>query len=76
VQKNLTLRLDRETIRKARILAARRSTSISSLIAGQIEDLTRAEDAYELAERQALALLDRPLPLRWAPVDRASLHER
>jgi hypothetical protein len=57
-KQNLTVRLDRQTIHKARIVAARRSTSISGLLARQIEILVGEEEAYERAERQALSLLD------------------
>ena len=57
-KQNLTICLDRETIRLAKILAARRSTSISGLLARQIEILVGEEEAYERAQRQALSLLD------------------
>jgi hypothetical protein len=57
-KQNLTISLTRETIRKAKILAARRETSISGLLATQIEILVGEEEAYERAERQATALLD------------------
>ena len=55
---NITVRLDRRTLRKAKILAAKRNTSISGLLAGQIETLVGEDDAYEQAQRRALALLD------------------
>ena len=57
-KQNLTISLDRKTIQKAKILAARRSTSISGLLARQIEILIGEEEAYERAERQAMTLLD------------------
>jgi hypothetical protein len=57
-KQNLTISLDRKTIRMAKILAARRSTSISGLLARQIEILVGEEEAYERAERQALSLLE------------------
>lgn len=57
-KQNLTVSLPRQTIRKAKILAARRGSSISSLLAEQIEILVGEEEAYERAERQAMALLD------------------
>ena len=38
-KQNLTISLDRHTIRMAKILAAKRSTSISGLLARQIEIL-------------------------------------
>jgi hypothetical protein len=58
VKQNVTISLDRQTIRKAKIMAARRDTSISGLLAQQIEMLVGEEEAYERAERQALALLE------------------
>ena len=56
-KQNVTVSLSRETLRKARILAARHETSISGLLADQIEALVGEEEAYERAERQAIALL-------------------
>jgi hypothetical protein len=76
-KQNLTISLDRQTIRMAKILAARRSTSISGLVSHQIEILVGEEEAYERAERQAMSLLDQGFHL--GGVIRASrdeLHER
>ena len=76
-KQNLTICLDRQTIRMAKILAAKRSTSISGLLARQIEILVGEEEAYERAERQAMSLLDQGFHL--GGVIRASrdeLHER
>jgi hypothetical protein len=74
-KQNLTVSLRPETVRKARILAARRSTSISGLLAEQIEFLVGAEEAWERAERAALALLDDGFPLGGGkPVAREELH--
>ena len=76
-KQNLTISLDRQTIRMAKILAARRSTSISGLLARQIEILVGEEEAYERAERQAVALLDEGFHLGGdAPASREELHER
>jgi hypothetical protein len=58
IKQNLTVSLPKQTIRKAKILAARRGSSISGLLAKQIEILVGEEEAYERAERQATALLD------------------
>lgn len=60
---NITIRLDRRTVRRAKVLAAKQNTSISRLIARQIETLVGEDDAYEQAKRRALALLDRGLHL-------------
>ena len=77
MKQNVTLSLDRQTIRKAKILAARRETSISGLLAHQIEILVGEEEAYERAERQAMALLDEGFHLGGnGSVSREELHER
>lgn len=57
-KQNVTISLTRQTLRKVKILAARRETSISGLLASQVEALVGEDEAYERAERQATALLD------------------
>jgi hypothetical protein len=58
-KQNLTVSLPQQTIRKAKILAARRGSSISRLLAEQIEFLVGEDEAYERAQRQALALMEK-----------------
>jgi hypothetical protein len=50
-KQNVTISLDRQTVQKAKIVAATRSTSISGLLARQVEILIGEEEAYERAER-------------------------
>jgi hypothetical protein len=76
-KQNVTISLSRRVLKKAKILAARRETSISGLLAKEIEFLVGEEEAYECAERQAMALLDKGF--RMGGVIRANrdeLHER
>jgi hypothetical protein len=76
-KQNVTISLDRKTIQKAKIFAARRSTSISGLLAHQIEILVGEEEAYERAERQAMTLLDQGFHLGGViRAGRDELHER
>jgi len=76
-KQNVTISIDRRTIQKAKIFAARRSTSISGLVTQQIELLVGEEEAYERAQRLALTLLDEGFHLGGAvPVGRDELHER
>lgn len=76
-KQNLTISLDRETIQKARIIAARQLTSISGLVARQIETLVGEEEAYEKAKKRALALLDKGFHLGGTiRASRDELHER
>ena len=55
---NITVRINRRTLRKAKILAAKRNTSISGLLADQIEALVGEDEAYEQAQRRALSFLE------------------
>jgi HSP90 family molecular chaperone len=76
-KQNITLRLSRETLKKARILAVRRSTSLSGLLTSQIEKLAGEEDAYERAKRESLALMEKGFHLGGVhEFDRDALHER
>lgn len=76
-KRKLTIRLDRETIRKAKALAAKRSVSLSALLARQIETLSNECGSYEHAKREAFALLDKGFRLGGEiRVPRDELHER
>lgn len=56
---NVTVQLDTEVIKRAKVAAARRGTSISALVARQIADLADEDDRYEAAHRRAMELMDR-----------------
>jgi hypothetical protein len=74
---NVTLKLDADLLREARILAARKGTSVSRLMTDQLEMLVRGEKAYENAKRRALARLRKGFDLGWEPAaTREELHER
>lgn len=55
---NLTLQLDTDVVRQAKVLAAKRGTSVSALVARQITDLVAQDERYEAAQRRALELMD------------------
>jgi hypothetical protein len=64
-------------LKKAKIIAARRETSISGLLAQQIESLVGEEDAYVHAEQQARELLEEGFSLGGAiRTSREEMHER
>ena len=76
-RQNLTLSLPRQTIQKARVIAARRSTSISALIVEQVEALVGKDEAYEAARRSAFELLDHGFNMGGGKLaSREELHER
>lgn len=74
---NVTLRLDADLLREARLLAAAEGTSVSRLLAERLEELIRRRKAYESARRRALARLRQGFDLQWTPPrSRDELHER
>ena len=76
-KQNLTVSLSPQTVQKAKVLAAKCSTSISGLVARQIEALVDADEAFESAHRAALDLMERGFHMGGIhSVDRAELHER
>lgn len=76
-KQNLTIRLSKRTIQKARVLAAKRSTSISGLVTSQIEQLVDGEDEYDRAMRRAIARMNSGFHLGGThKLDRDALHER
>lgn len=54
---NLTLQLDAEVIRRARILAARRGSSVSVLVAHELDAVVAREARYDDARLRALDML-------------------
>lgn len=75
-RQNVTISVSRQLLKKARILAARRETSISGLLAQQIEFLVGDEEEYERAERQARAFLETGFHMGGVIATRDELHER
>ena len=59
MKQNITLSLDKEVIRKGKILAARKETSVSKLLAESLGRTVEKEDSYEAAKRNALHTLKR-----------------
>lgn len=74
---NITVKVDAGLARDARVLAARRGTSLSRLVAEHLEMLVRGDQAYAAAKRRALARLRRGYDLEWErPASRDAVHDR
>ena len=54
---NLTLQLDTEVIRRAKVAAAKRGTSVSALVARELDALVARDERYEEARQRALELM-------------------
>lgn len=74
---NITLKLDTDLLREARVLAAEEDTSISALLASRLEQIVRERKAYHRARNSALARLREGMDLRWTPpASRGELYRR
>lgn len=57
VKRNLTIQLDDDLIRRAKVIAAERGTSVSGLVAQQLAELIAARDRYVRARESALEMM-------------------
>ena len=74
---NITLKLDKDLLRRVRVLAAERDTSVSGLVAEQLEMALRNREGYEQAKKSALKRLKRGYDLGFTPPSsRDELYER
>ncbi|HZI98521.1 MAG TPA: DUF6364 family protein [Actinomycetales bacterium] len=76
--RNITLTLPDDLVRRAKVVAAMRDTSVSALVAEYFEALTRQEDDYDLMWREERRLMEEGLAMRVGEVtwSRADTHER
>lgn len=74
---NITLKVQSDLAREAKVLAAQRGISLSRLLAMQLEEMVRRERCYEVAMRRSLARLEDGFNFDWTPPEnRGELYER
>jgi hypothetical protein len=79
VNQNITLSLPEDDLREARILAARRGTSVSQLLARMLRETVERETGYDAARQRSLSRLREGLELGTrghATWSRDEIHER
>lgn len=77
MKQNITLSLDKQLIKKAKILAAHRQTSISGILACELQKAVEEKDNYQWAKRKALDNLRRGFHFGGGKMaSREDLHER
>ncbi len=54
---NVTLSIPKDVLRKAKILAVKRNTSLSGLLTQALIELVTRQEAYELARRHNISVL-------------------
>jgi hypothetical protein len=76
VKTNLTLQLEVETVLRAKVIAARRGTSVSALVARTLDRLVEEDERYEVARRRAADLMANAGAHGLPSWTRDELHER
>ena len=76
MKQNITLSIDPALIRRARVLAAGRNTSVSKMLAEELERLVDTAESYDRARRKAMTLLKRGFRFGGRPAGREALHDR
>jgi uncharacterized protein YdaU (DUF1376 family) len=77
IVKNITVSLDDETYRRARMIAAERDTSVSALVKRFLVELVADESDNERLKREERALRERIATFRASDrLSRDALHER
>jgi hypothetical protein len=75
-RRNITVQIEEDVIHRAKVLAARRGTSVSALVGQQLEDLVEAEARYEDAWRRARKAMGDAADRGGRTWHRDQLHER
>jgi len=77
MKQNVTLSINRDLIRKAKILAAQKQTSISGMLSQELHKIIDDSEEYELFKRKALININQGFHLGGKiVVSREELHER
>lgn len=77
MKQNITLSLEKDLIKKGKIIASKKETSLSRLLSDFLTQIINEEERYELSKRKALQILKKGYHLggriSWS---RDELHER
>jgi len=77
MEQNITLSIEKDLIRKAEVLAAKKEISISKLLSRELTRILNEEDLYESARKRATARLKKGYHLGGRILaTREELHER
>ena len=54
MKQNITLSVDKDLIKKGKVIAAQKDTSVSKMLSEQLRQLVEDKEKYETAKRSAL----------------------
>lgn len=77
MKQNITLSLDKDLIQKAKVLSAKRRTSVSTMLSQELKRIVESVEQYEVAKRKAISDLRNGYHLGGLiAASREELHER
>jgi len=77
VKQNITLSLDKDLIRKAKVISAKRHSSVSNMLSQELQRIIESAEKYEVARRKAISDLRTGYHLGGIiTTSREELHER
>lgn len=75
-KRNLTVQLDADVVRQAKVVAAKRGTSVSTLVAAELERLVADDERYDAAWARARRAIGRAAPRGGRRWRRDELHDQ
>ena len=77
MKQNITLSLDRDVLKKVKVLAAKKDVSVTRLLAEELTRIAHEDDQYESSKRRGIARLKKGFHLGGLTLTRRDeLHER
>jgi len=77
MKQNITLSIEKELLKKAKLLATKKDTSVTKLLTEQLAKMVSEDDQFDLAKKRALAILKKGFHLGGSIIaKREELHER
>ena len=77
MKQNITLSIDNELIKKAKLMVAKKETSVTKLLTEQLAKVVSEDEQYDSAKKRALAILKRGFHLGGCTIaKREELYER
>ena len=77
MKQNITLSLDKDLIRKAKVISAKRHSSVSNMLSQELKKIVESAEKYEVAKKKAISDLRTGYHLGGIiTASREDLHER
>ncbi|HMK55867.1 MAG TPA: DUF6364 family protein [Dissulfurispiraceae bacterium] len=59
MKQNVTIRLDKDLIKKGKVIASKKETSLNRLLSDFLRQIVEEDDYYEQCKKKALSILDK-----------------